>query len=389
MRTAQDGSAARPLEPRSPAPRELREPSLEGAQSSRVRRRLRSERGQAAVEFALVVPLLCVADHRDPPLRQGHELLARPEPRRQRGRAQGGGQHVHERRRVRHLDPRAGSRRASSAPAARRRSRTRRRSTSACPRAATSAIRSRCRSPPTTACRSSAPRSRCAAARRCGWSSPPSSRAAERARERRPRIADLAASEDGGILVFVALLIPVVLLFLALQRRHRQLVGAQAAPAAAGRRGRARRRRAPRPVLHRPGAATPRSRPRRPASAAALARATTARSAARTRARSRSSTRARPTPRAAPADDTDDGGALRHGDLDVRRQGERGGPAAHLPDSRPLRRRRDQRARPRGAEAGRDPGGDAARSPFRTCASPTSSRPSSTRHGRRRSAPCS
>ena len=40
--------------------RELREPSLEGAQSFRVRRRLGSERGQAAVEFAMVVPLLCV-----------------------------------------------------------------------------------------------------------------------------------------------------------------------------------------------------------------------------------------------------------------------------------------------------------------------------------------
>ena len=40
--------------------RELREPSNEGAQSSRVRRRLRGDQGQAAVEFAMVVPLLCV-----------------------------------------------------------------------------------------------------------------------------------------------------------------------------------------------------------------------------------------------------------------------------------------------------------------------------------------
>ena len=41
------------------APRELLEPS-EGAKSSRGRRRLRNESGQAVVEFALVVPLICL-----------------------------------------------------------------------------------------------------------------------------------------------------------------------------------------------------------------------------------------------------------------------------------------------------------------------------------------
>ncbi len=40
------------------ASRERREPSLEGAQRSRRRGRLRDESGQGAVEFALVVPLL-------------------------------------------------------------------------------------------------------------------------------------------------------------------------------------------------------------------------------------------------------------------------------------------------------------------------------------------
>lgn len=42
------------------APRELPEPSFEGAESSRGRRRLRGESGQAVVEFAMVVPLICV-----------------------------------------------------------------------------------------------------------------------------------------------------------------------------------------------------------------------------------------------------------------------------------------------------------------------------------------
>src|SRR5215207_9306436 len=40
--------------------RELRAPSHEGSRSSRVRRSLGCDRGQAAVEFALVVPLLCL-----------------------------------------------------------------------------------------------------------------------------------------------------------------------------------------------------------------------------------------------------------------------------------------------------------------------------------------
>lgn len=43
-----------------PTPRELRGPSFEGAQSSRRRGGVGSESGQAAVEFALVVPLLCI-----------------------------------------------------------------------------------------------------------------------------------------------------------------------------------------------------------------------------------------------------------------------------------------------------------------------------------------
>ena len=42
------------------APRELRAPSVEGARNSRGPRRLRGESGQAVVEFALVVPLICL-----------------------------------------------------------------------------------------------------------------------------------------------------------------------------------------------------------------------------------------------------------------------------------------------------------------------------------------
>ena len=55
-RACADGS---PAVDRS-ASRELREPSHEGAWSSRWRRWSGSESGQAAVEFALVVPLLCL-----------------------------------------------------------------------------------------------------------------------------------------------------------------------------------------------------------------------------------------------------------------------------------------------------------------------------------------
>ena len=113
--------------------------------------------------------------HRDPPLRQGHELLARPEPRRERGSPQGGGQHLCERRRVRHLgaeparDERAPDRRHDLDPGRRRRS------TSACRKAATSATRSPCRSAVAySAAVHRQRRSRCAAARRCGSSSRPS-----------------------------------------------------------------------------------------------------------------------------------------------------------------------------------------------------------------------
>jgi hypothetical protein len=43
-----------------PTSREFRESSYEGARSSRQRGPFRSEKGQAAVEFALVVPLVCI-----------------------------------------------------------------------------------------------------------------------------------------------------------------------------------------------------------------------------------------------------------------------------------------------------------------------------------------
>ena len=56
-----------------------------------------------------------------------------------------------------------------------------------------------------------------------------------------------------------------------------------------------------------------------------------------------------------------DAAPVQHAEPDVRRQGERGGPAADLPDSGPAQRRRDQRARARAAEAGRGAGRDAAR----------------------------
>ena len=76
-------------------------------------------------------------------------------------------------------------------------------------------------------------------------------------------------------------------------RRHRQLVGPQAAPAAASRRSGLGGRCAVRRVLHRLGQRrTRRSRTKRPGSAGPVAPATTTRSAARTRAQSRSSTRA-------------------------------------------------------------------------------------------------
>ena len=131
-------SAGRVCGPRSRAvdvrrPRELREPSFEGAQSSRVRRRLRSEARPGGRRVRAGRAAALPDDHRDPPLREGHELLARPEPRCERRCAQGGRQHVRGRTASTTTSSATGSRRASCAPAARPRSRIRPPSRSAYP----------------------------------------------------------------------------------------------------------------------------------------------------------------------------------------------------------------------------------------------------------------
>jgi uncharacterized membrane protein len=109
---------------------------------------------------------------------------------------------------------------------------------------------------------------------------------------------DLAAREEGGIVVFVALLVPVVLLFLSLtvdignwwvHKRHLQLQVDAAAFAGGAFLG---------DCFSDSVAANTAIKNERRGSAAAPARATTARSAARSRGRSPSCTRARHTPTA-------------------------------------------------------------------------------------------
>ena len=188
-------------------------------------------------------------------------------------------------------------------------------------------------------------------------------REAEPAHERGARHSRLAAREDGGILVFVALLIPVVLLFLSLSvdignwwvhKRHLQLqVDAAAFAGGAllgecftdcgGREHRDQER----------GDAVRRRR---------RARATTARSAARTRGRSRSSTRARRTPvGAVDPDDTETQPPCDTPDLmlDVKAS-EAGLPLIFQIPGLP-NVGRDQRACARAAEVGRGAGRAAAR----------------------------
>ena len=170
-------------------------------------------------------------------------------------------------------------------------------------------------------------------------------------------IADLTSREDGGIVVFVAMLMPVVLLFLALSvdignwwvhKRHLQLQVDAAALAGGALFG---------------GCFTD------PAGAnAAIQNEATRFGGAGGSSYNGQVGGANKGTVSAPLPEHDvrrrlrrgrrhgDAAPLRHAELDVRRQGERGRPASHLPDSRPLRGRRDQRARTRPAETGRGAG---------------------------------
>ena len=183
-------------------------------------------------------------------------------------------------------------------------------------------------------------------------------------------IADLAAREDGGILVFVAMLTPVVLLFLAfavdignwwVHKRHLQLQVDAAALAGGALLGE---------CFTDPAAAN-----------VAIANEATRFGGAAGSSYNEQlggtqkgsvalayQSNTYPSGAADPAGDTETSAPVRHGAPDVRRQGERGGhpaPASPAPRARrsgdDARRPDGQRARPGRAEAGRDPGGNASR----------------------------
>ena len=393
MRTAQDGSADTALGPLDVRPsRELREPSFEGAQSSRVRRRLRSERGQAAVEFALVVPLLCLIIvailHFGKVMNYWLDLnhVASEGARKAAVNtfASDGEYDTYSG---------AGWRRPSFAPAAPARSRRRARSMSAC-------WRGRRRRPGEGAGR--------------GAYSMPLHRQDDHASRQRHDAAGAARRLRG-------------------RRNMRVSVGAQhrgSRGARGGRHPRVRRdagpdlpalpRRSrstsatggctsgtcrcrstqpPSPAARSSAIASPtrrartwRSRTRRRASAAPPGRATTSQVGGTTEGNGRAQLPEHDVPvgRRRSERRHRDQRSVRHGAPDARRQGERGGhSAAASSASSSCRsgrlRDRDQHPRARGAEAGRDPGGAASRRRSRISASITSSRRSSTRS----TAPCS
>ena len=147
-------------------------------------------------------------------------------------------------------------------------------------------------------------------------------------------------------------------------------MGAQAAPAAAGRRGRPRRRRAPGRLLHEPGGRE-RGDHERGDALRRRRRVELQRAARRTQKGTVAlnyQSNSYPSGAADPSGDTETEAPCDTATHDARRQGERGGHSASAPSAPRARRsgvgfRRsdDQHARARGAEAGRDPGGNASR----------------------------
>ena len=174
--------------------------------------------------------------------------------------------------------------------------------------------------------------------------------------------ADLAAREDGGIVVFVALLIPVVLLFLSLtvdignwwvHKRHLQLQVDAAAFAGGALLG---------GCFSDSGAANTAIKNEATRFGGGAGSSYNGQVGGAIKGAItllyQSPSYANGTVDSGPHRDA---GPVRHAEPDVRREGDRSRPAAHLPDSGPAQRRRDQRARARAAEAGRGAGRDAAR----------------------------